>query len=218
MTIKIWIVDDHAVVRQGLRAILELQQDFCVVGEAENGQELLCKLGDYPGDVILLDLLMPHMDGLETLQQLRKVGNPTPVVMLTSSLEEKWLPAALKFGAASYLLKTAHPAEIVEAISQAASGKTYLHSEVQPWLVANFSQAEKKVAHQELTAREYEVLSCLASGMSNQEIADTLHIGIKTVKTHVGNILLKLSVQDRTQAAIYAIRHGLDQRPPFSPS
>ncbi|MDP9728586.1 response regulator [Alicyclobacillus tolerans] len=218
MTIKIWIVDDHAVVRQGLRAILELQQDFCVVGEAGNGQEMLCKWRDYPGDVVLLDLLMPHMDGLETLRRFREVGNSTPVVMLTSSLEDKWLLEALKFGAASYLLKTAHPTEIVEAIRTVTSGKTYLHSEVQPWLVESFFQAEKKVAHQELTAREHEVLSCLASGMSNQEIADTLHIGIKTVKTHVGNILLKLSVQDRTQAAIYAIRHGLDKCSPFSSS
>lgn len=211
-TIKVLIVDDHQVVRQGLRTFLELHDDILVVGEAGNGETAVAMAGQLSPDVILMDLVMPVMDGITATSQIKSNRPDTRVIALTSFTEDDKIFPAIQAGASSYLLKDVTPDELVDAIRAVHHGETRLHPDITRRLV-------EQVAHQPpvrqsgfvpvLTEREREVIRLVAEGQSNRRIAETLTISEKTVKAHISNILGKLGLSDRTQMAIYAIKNGL---------
>jgi NarL family two-component system response regulator LiaR len=208
--IKVLLVDDHEMVRIGLAAVLGTEEGIEVVGEASNGQEGIRLAREYRPDVVLMDLVMEGMDGIETTKKLLQEYPDCKVIVLTSFLDDEKMYPVLEAGAFSYLLKTSRAAEIAQAIRSAAKGQSVLESQVASKLMNRFRQPKPAAApHEELTEREMEVLQLIAAGKSNQEVADELFIGIKTVKFHVTNVLAKLGVEDRTQAAIYAFKHGL---------
>jgi NarL family two-component system response regulator LiaR len=210
MPIKVLLVDDHEMVRIGLAAVLGTEDDIEVVGEASNGIEGIRLAEQYKPDVVLMDLVMDGMDGIETTRRLLQLVPDCKVIVLTSYIDDEKIYPVIEAGAFSYLLKTSRAAEIAEAIRSAAKGQPILESQVASKIMNRFRQSkEKHQPHDELTDREMEVLRLIAKGKSNQEVADELFIGIKTVKFHVTNILAKLGVEDRTQAAIYAHKHGL---------
>jgi NarL family two-component system response regulator LiaR len=206
--IKVLLVDDHEMVRIGLAAVLGTEPDIEVVGEASNGEEGIRLAEEYRPDVVLMDLVMDGMDGIETTKRLLKVVPDCKVIVLTSYLDDEKIYPVIEAGAFSYLLKTSRAHEIAGAIRSAMKGQPILESQVASKIMNRFRQP-KQMPHDQLTEREMEVLKLIAKGKSNQELADELHIGIKTVKFHVTNILAKLGVEDRTQAAIYAYKHGL---------
>ncbi len=210
--IKVLIVDDHKVVRQGLCTFLELQKDITVVGEAEDGQvavEMVRKLGP---NVVLMDLVMPRLDGISATRQVRALGSDVKVIALTSFTEDDKVFPAIQAGASSYLLKDVSPDDLVDAIRAAHRGESRLHPDIARKLmeqVASQASLHRETRFEEVTDRERDVVRLVAQGRSNQEIAQELVISEKTVKTHVSNILTKLQLEDRTQLAIYAIRKGL---------
>ena len=203
--IKLLIVDDHEMVRLGLSSYFSVLDDIEVVAEAENGLEGLKKALNYKPDVILMDLVMEVMDGVESTKEILKEWPEAKIIILTSFIDDEKVYPAMKAGAQSYLLKTSSASEIAEAIRRTYLGEEIIEEEVFRKLVAQ----DKKMLHDDLTKRELEVLSLITKGLSNQEIAERLFITIKTVKTHVSNILSKLEVSDRTQATIYAFKHKL---------
>jgi NarL family two-component system response regulator LiaR len=208
--IKVLLVDDHEMVRIGLSAVLGTEDGIEVVGEASNGQDGIRLARQYQPDVVLMDLVMEGMDGIETTRRLLQQVPDCKVIVLTSYLDDEKMYPVIEAGAFSYLLKTSRAQEIAQAIRAAVKGQPILESQVASKIMNRFRQPKEAApAHQELTEREMEVLRLIASGKSNQEVADELFIGVKTVKFHVTNILAKLGVEDRTQAAIYAYRHGL---------
>jgi NarL family two-component system response regulator LiaR len=219
--IRVLLVDDHAVVRQGIRTFLELQDDaeslpIEVVGEAANGREAIEQARVCQPDVVLLDLMMPEMSGLEATPRILEVRPTAHVLILTSFGEENSVIPALKAGAQGYLLKDIAPDELVQAVREAYRGRVQLHPEVAKKLVTAITAREdlpatkpKVAGLEELTEREVEVLRLIAAGKNNREIAEELVISEKTVKTHVSNLLGKLHLEDRTQAAIFALKHGL---------
>jgi NarL family two-component system response regulator LiaR len=208
--IKVLLVDDHEMVRIGLAAVLSTEDDIEVVGEASNGVEGIRLAQEYKPDVVLMDLVMEGMDGIETTKQLLQLYPDCKVVVLTSFLDDEKMYPVIEAGAFSYLLKTSRAAEVAQAIRSAVKGQAVLESQVASKIMNRFRQPKPVApAHDELTEREMEVLRLIASGRSNQDVADELFIGIKTVKFHVTNILAKLGVEDRTQAAIYAFKNGL---------
>jgi NarL family two-component system response regulator LiaR len=211
-SIKVLLVDDHEMVRIGLAAVLSTEDGIEVVGEASNGMEGIRLALAYKPDVVLMDLVMDGMDGIETTRKLLEHHPDCKVIVLTSFLDDEMMYPVIEAGAFSYLLKTSRAGEIAQAIHAAARGQSILESQVASKMMNRFRQP-KAVAelHEQLTEREMDVLKLLAEGKSNQETADALFIGIKTVKFHVTNILAKLGVEDRTQAAIYAFRHGLTE-------
>jgi DNA-binding NarL/FixJ family response regulator len=204
--IRVLICDDHAVVRQGLRTYLELQEDIEVVGEAADGQAAIDVAARTSPDVILLDLAMPDRDGLGALPRLKDIGR---VIVLTSFGEDDRLFAALRGGAVGFLLKDTEPAELVRAIRTAHAGQSPLSPAVAARVIDQLAQAGRPRAIDQLTPREREVLRLIAEGLSNKRIARELGVAEKTVKTHVGHVLAKLELSDRTQAALYAVREGL---------
>ena len=206
MAIRILIADDHSVVRQGLRMFLALDNELEVVGEAENGARAIEMAQELQPDVVLMDLLMPVMDGLAATAAIRQHLPETEVIALTSVLEDASVVGAVKAGAIGYLLKDTHADELCRAIKAAAAGQVQLSPEAAARLVRAVRAPENPEA---LTERETDVLRLLAQGKANKEIAAALSIGEKTVKTHVSNILMKLGVQSRTQAALYAAQTGL---------
>lgn len=206
MTIRILLVDDHSVVRQGLKMFLGLDPEFDVVGEAENGAEAVKMAGELLPDVVLMDMLMPVMDGIEATGIIRKAHPDTEVIALTSVLEDGAVIGAVKAGAIGYLLKDTQANELIRAIKAAADGQVQLSPQAAARLMREVRTPESP---QQLTDRESEVLKLLAMGKANKEIAQDLIIGEKTVKTHVSNILAKLNVQSRTQAALYAAQNGI---------
>ncbi|HEX6385453.1 MAG TPA: response regulator transcription factor [Anaerolineae bacterium] len=206
MSIRILIVDDHSVVRQGLQMFLRLDPELEVVGEAANGAEALRLARELQPDVVLMDLLMPVMDGVTATGAIRRELPQTEVIALTSVLEDSSVFGAVRAGAIGYLLKDTEADELRRAIKAAAAGQVQLSPEIAVRLMREVQAPENP---DELTERETEVLSLLARGLSNKEIARELTIGEKTVKTHVSNILSKLNVPSRTQAALYAVRIGL---------
>lgn len=209
-TISVMLIDDHRVVRQGLRDFLELQEDIEIVGEASSGEEGAQLARELLPDVVLMDLVMPGIDGVETTRRI-KAGSPsTRVIVLTSFADDDKVFPAIKAGAISYLLKDISPEELAHAIRAAQRNEAVLHPEVAAKLMQEFSAPRPGEAPvDQLTPREMEVLRLIAKGKSNKEIADTLIVSEKTIKTHVSNILSKLHLADRTQAAIYALRQRL---------
>jgi len=209
--ISVLIVDDHAVVRHGLRNYLEIQDDIEIAGEAENGLEAVEKVKLYFPDIVLMDLVMPSMDGIEATRQINAATSTTRVIVLTSFSEDDQVFSAIKAGATGYLLKDVSPTDLVEAIRATHQGESQLHPDIVNKLMQEYASrpAEPNSIHGNMTERELEVLGLIARGMSNREIAQSLIISEKTVKTHVGNILSKLHLKDRTQAAIYAHENGL---------
>ena len=206
MTIRILIADDHAVVRQGLRMFLALDPELEIAGEASDGAEAVRKARELEPDVVLMDLLMPVMDGITAIGEIRREMPGTEVIALTSVLEDASVVSAVKAGAIGYLLKDTQSDELCRAIKAAAAGQVQLSPQAAARLVREVRAPEGR---EPLTDRETDVLRLLARGRANKEIARDLNIGEKTVKTHVSSILSKLDVQSRTQAALYAVNIGL---------
>ncbi|BBM17520.1 response regulator transcription factor [Enterococcus malodoratus] len=207
--IRVLLVDDHEMVRLGVSSYLSIQADVEVVGEAENGEEGYEKAMDLRPDVILMDLVMEVMDGIESTKKILKEWPEARILIVTSFIDDEKVYPAIEAGASGYLLKTSTAHEIANAIRKTYNGERVLEPEVTTKMMEQLSNRNRHVLHEELTNREQEILLLIAQGMSNQEIADELFITLKTVKTHVSNILAKLEVEDRTQAAIYAFKHGL---------
>lgn len=216
--IKVLIVDDHQVVRQGLRTFLELQEDVVVVGEAEDGQTAVEMVRQLNPNVVLMDLVMPRLDGISATRQVKSLNTNVKIIALTSFTEDDKVFPAIQAGASSYLLKDVSPDDLVEAIRAAYRGEARLHPDIARKLmeqVAHQPTLSREPQAEGLTERERDVIQLVARGCSNQEIAKELVISEKTVKTHVSNILNKLNLEDRTQLAIYAIKKGL-VNPDFS--
>lgn len=210
--IKVLLVDDHEMVRIGLAAVLDTEDGIEVVGEASNGVDGIRLAISYRPDVVLMDLVMDGMDGVETTAKLLEQHPDCKVIVLTSFIDDSKIYPVIEAGAFSYLLKTSRASEIAEAIRAAARGQSVLESQVAAKMMNRFRQPkhqEKAPLHEDLTEREMDVLKLVAQGKSNQEIADSLFIGVKTVKFHITNIFNKLDVDDRTQAAIYAHKQGI---------
>jgi DNA-binding NarL/FixJ family response regulator len=204
--IRVVLADDHAVVRQGLRTFLDLQDDIEVVAEASDGAQAVEAAAAFDPDVVLLDLVMPGLDGLGALKVLRE--GRARIIVLTSFGDDDKLFAALRGGAAGYLLKDVQPADLVRAIRSANAGESPLSPAIATRVVEEVAQGTVS-AHDDLTPRELDVLTLIARGRSNKVIARELGVAEKTVKTHVSHILAKLGVSDRTQAALYAVKQGL---------
>ena len=209
--ITVLIVDDHAVVRRGIRALLEAEGDFTVVGEVGSGGEAVLLAADLAPDVVLMDLLMPEMDGVEATRLLKQRSPRSQVIVLTSYHEDEHIFPAIRAGALSYLLKGVGLEELTEAVRKAARGEATLHPHVAARLVQELKGASQETArlYTTLSEREREVLRLIAEGLSNAQIAGRLVISERTVKSHVNNILGKLHLVDRTQAAIFAWRQGI---------
>ncbi len=209
--VRVLLVDDHEMVRIGLAAVLGTEEGIEVVGEAGNGMDGLRLAREYSPDVVLMDLVMEGMDGIETTRRIMEEMPECRVIVLTSFLDDEKMYPVIEAGAFSYLLKTSSASEIADAIRAAARGQSVLESQVASKMMNRFRRPQQTAAqpHEDLTEREMEVLKLIALGKSNQEIADDLFIGIKTVKYHLTNLFGKLGVEDRTQAAIYAHRNGL---------
>ena len=216
--IRVLLVDDHAVVRQGLRMFIEMQDDMEVVGEGTNGLQAVELAASLAPDVILLDLMMPQMDGVQATQKILAHAPNARVLILTSFGEDEKIFPAIRAGAQGYLLKDIQPRDLVQAVRETYQGKAQLHPDIARRLMAAVSGgAPGKPAQspalpkemQELTEREREVLEQIARGLTNREIAEKMVISEKTVKTHVSNLLDKLGLEDRTRAAIWALKHGL---------
>src|SRR5919206_1373058 len=212
--ITVLLVDDHAMVRQGVRAFLETQGDIAVVAEAGSGDEAVGLATEHAPDVALVDLIMPGMDGVETTRRLRARSPRTNVIVLTSYHDDEHVFPAIRAGALSYILKEVGPQELADTVRKAGSGEAVLHPRVAARVVRELQGArrdEPNMFH-ELSDRELEVLKLVAEGLSNAEISSRLFISEKTTKNHVSNILSKLHLADRTQAAVYAWREGVVRR------
>ncbi|WP_270164934.1 response regulator [Paenibacillus sp. SYP-B4298] len=209
---RIMIVDDHDMVRAGLRTYLMLEPSFEVIAEAANGQQAVqwleaCPVEQRP-QIVLMDLMMPIMDGVATTKAMMSVDPSLKIVMLTSFLEDEKVVAAIEAGAVSYVLKTVSAEELIYALQGAVKGMPVMTADVSQALTRGLRQLSAQGSDENLTEREKEVLYLIAEGRTNKEIGEELHIGIKTVKTHVSNLLMKCEVEDRTQLAVYAHRKG----------
>lgn len=212
--IRVLLVDDHEIVRQGLRTFLELQDDFEIVGEGSNGVEAVALAAELQPDIILLDLVMPEMDGVEATRRILLANPDCKIVILSSFSDDDDALPAIRSGAMGYLLKDIPPDELADALRATYQGQTQLHPDIAQKLMQQIQNPEDTMDNtspqvQDLTGRELEVLKLIGRGLSNREIANELSISHKTVKTHVSNLLGKLHLSDRTQAAIFAVRRGL---------
>ncbi len=215
MPIKVLLVDDHKIVRQGVRAYLHTLTDIQVVGEADDGVSAVAAVEQNSADVVLMDLEMPgELDGIAATRRIRKIRPETQVIVVTSHHQDEYIFPAVRAGAISYLLKDVEPDELAAAIRKAAHGEAVLDSRVASRIILELQGIRKDEVNPftELSEREFEVLRLIAAGKSNAEIAETLVIGESTVKTHIGNILKKLHLDDRTQAAVYAWQQGIVRR------
>jgi len=208
--IRILVVDDHHIVREGLRALIETEPGMELVGEARDGHEAVLKARSIKPDVILMDLVMPRVDGLEAINQIKRENEKVQILVLTSYSEDAKVFSAIKMGAMGYLLKDSLPEELLRSIREVYHGQPSLHPSIARKLMTELNRpSETPSVGEPLTEREEDVLKLLALGMSNQEIADKLVISERTVRTHVSNILMKLHLANRTQAALHAWREGL---------
>ena len=207
--INVLFVDDHEMVRIGVSAYLSAQPDIEVVGEASDGAEGVKKALDLRPDIILMDLVMEEMDGIQATKEIISRWPEAKIIIVTSFLDDEKVYPALEAGAVSYMLKTSKASEIADAIRATYKGQSVLEPEVTGKMMQRMRAPKKVELHEELTNREMEILLLMTEGKSNQEIADVLFISLKTVKVHVSNILSKLNVQDRTQAVIYAFKHSI---------
>jgi len=210
-TISILIADDHSIVREGLKQLLDLEADFKVVGQASNGVETIEKVKQYSPDVLLLDINMPVMNGINALKKIKEEGIKTNVVVLTLHEDREYLLETMQVGATGYILKDSDSATLYKAIRDAYNGESYIQPKLAAELVKEFNKPKgiKLKPENELTIREFEVLTLIAEGHNNKEIAEELFISEKTVKNHVSNIFRKINVSDRTQAAIYAFKNNI---------
>ena len=211
--IRVIIADDHQLIREGIRQILELEDNIAVVGQACNGEEAFCMVRELEPDIILLDINMPKINGIETLKRIKDMGIKTKVIILTIHEDKEYILKTLKLGADAYMLKDLSADSLIKGIQEVAKGKRYIQSNVAN-LVKEFSNYEEyhdsninKI--NSLTRREYEVLILIAEGLNNKDIADNLYISEKTVKNHVSNIFKKLDINDRVQAAIFAYKNNI---------
>ena len=207
--IKVVFVDDHEMVRIGVSSYLSAQVDIDVVGEASDGKEGVQLALELRPDIILMDLVMKEMDGIQATKEIIQKWPDAKIIIVTSFLDDDKVYPALEAGAVSYMLKTSKASEIAEAVRKTYNGQSILEPEVTGKMMTRMRQKTVSHPHEELTNRELEILLLMTQGKTNQEIADELYIALKTVKTHVSNILSKLDVQDRTQAVIYAFKHDL---------
>ena len=212
--ITVLLVDDHELVRQGVRAFLDTQPDIDVLGEAASGETAISLALEYAPDVVLMDLIMPGMDGVEATRRIKGASPRTQVIILTSYHQDEHIFPAIRAGALSYILKNVGPEELGDIVRRAAAGEAVLHPKVAARVVQELSGARQENLNPftELSEREFEVLRLIADGKRNAEIAQILFISEKTVKNHVSNILSKLHLADRTQAAVYAWREGIVRR------
>ena len=209
--IRVLIADDHRMVRQGLRTFLELQDGIDVVGEAADGAECAELAAELAPDVILLDLVMPGVDGVGAMELLREAGSTARVLVVTSFTDRRMIVPAIRAGARGYVYKDVDPAALATAVRSVHAGHVLLEPEVAAALLDSGTDTGPDHQATPLTAREREVLALIAQGRANREIARALVLAEKTVKTHVSNILMKLGVADRTQAALWAVRHGIGE-------
>ena len=208
--IRILITDDHAIVREGLRALIAGKPDMELAGEAADGEEAVLKARALRPDVILMDLVMPRKNGIEAIEEIKRENPDARILVLTSFAEDDQVLSAIKAGALGYLLKDSSPQELIEAIRCVYRGESSLHPAVARKLIIGFGhQQNAKPNVNILTEREMEVLKLVARGLSNQSVAEQLHIGEGTARFHVSNILSKLQLENRTQAVLYALREGL---------
>jgi len=207
--IRVVFVDDHEMVRIGVSSYLSAQPDIEVVGEADDGKKGVELALELRPDIILMDLVMKEMDGIEATRQIIEQWPEAKVIIVTSFLDDEKVYPALEAGATSYMLKTSKAGEIANAVRATYHGQSVLEPEVTGKMMVKMRQKNTHLPHEDLTSRELEILLLMAEGKTNQDIADELYIALKTVKTHVSNILSKLNVQDRTQAVIYAFKHSL---------
>lgn len=209
--IRILIADDHSIVREGLKQLLELEEDFEVVGQASNGMETIERVKELNPDVLLLDINMPVMNGIKALKKLKEDGMTTKVIILTIHEDREYLLETMQIGAAGYILKDSDSASFFKAIRDAYNGESYIQPKLAAELIKEFNRPRnlKNKGENELTQREYEVIALIAEGLNNKDIADRLFISEKTVKNHVSNIFRKINVSDRTQAAIYAYKNNI---------
>jgi NarL family two-component system response regulator LiaR len=212
--ITVLLVDDHRLVRQGVRAFLETQPDISVVGEADSGETAVTLAAQHAPDVVLMDLIMPGMDGVEATRQVKRASPRTQVIVLTSYHQDEHIFPAIRAGALSYILKDVGPEELADGVRKAAVGEAVLHPRVAARVVQELHGARRDAVNPftELSEREMETLKLIAEGLSNSDIAERMSISEKTVKSHVSNILSKLHLADRTQAAVYAWREGVVRR------
>jgi NarL family two-component system response regulator LiaR len=209
-TIRVFIADDHAIVRKGVRSLLSLEPDIEVVGEAANGREAVEKVSEFVPDVILMDLVMPEVDGIQAIQAIKKEHPEAKVLVLTSFATDDKIFPVIKAGALGYLLKDSDPAELANAVRLVNAGECSLHPVIARKLLQELNLTPKPApTAQSLTSREVEVLRMVAQGKSNQQIADELVLSLGTVRAHLSNILSKLHLASRTQATLYALREGL---------
>jgi NarL family two-component system response regulator LiaR len=208
--IRVMIVDDHAVVRQGLKTFLDLQDDILVAGEASDGADAVQRVDELAPDVILMDLIMPRLDGIEAVRRIKRARPKTQILVLTSFGDDQKVFAAIRAGAIGFLLKDVSPQDLAAAIFAAHRGEATLSPGIATRLMQELATGGQPAADEHaLTERERAVLALIAQGRSNRQISDDLAISEKTVKTHVSNILTKLHLEDRTQAAIFALKEGL---------
>ncbi|PJN89363.1 response regulator transcription factor [Bacillus sp. mrc49] len=207
--IKVLFVDDHEMVRIGVSAYLTAQADIEVIGEADNGLKAVELALELRPDIILMDLVMPEMDGIEATKRIIEKWPEAKIIIVTSFLDDEKVYPALEAGATSYMLKTSKASEIARAVRSTFQGQSVLEPEVTGKMMEKLRRPKKNELHEQLTNREMEILLLMTQGKTNQEIADELYIALKTAKVHVSNILSKLDVQDRTQAVIYAFKHSL---------
>ena len=209
-TIRVLVVDDHAIIRKGIKAVFDLVPDIDLVGEAENGNQAITLDLELAPDVVLMDLMMPEMDGITCIKQIRKKRPKARILVLTNFAGEDMIFPAIKAGAMGYHLKDSSPEALIDAIRQVNQGVASLHPSIAKRVLEEFQDSDKqKLSEEPLTQRELEILRLIAQGLENKEIAEQLVISEATVRTHVSNILGKLHLASRTQAALYALREGL---------
>ena len=208
--IRIFIADDHAIVREGLRSLLGTEPDLELVGEASDGLQAVSKVRDLRPDVILIDMLMPRMDGLEAILEIRNDWTEAKIIVLTSFSDDEKVFSAIRSGALGYLLKESSPQDLLQAIHSVACGEGFLSPTIASKVMRELNQPPKLPPTKDpLTEREVEILQLVAQGLTNDEIAEKLVVSERTVRTHVSNILSKLQLANRTQAALYALKEGL---------